>query len=690
MRVLAYALVLTLIAGAAQADEGMWTLDNFPKAAIKQQFGVDVTDAWLNKVRLSTTRLESGCTGSFISPEGLILTNHHCSLSCLAQNSTPESNLLGNGFLARARGEERQCKTQAISVLVGTEDVTAKIAAATQGLDEKAANEAQKKRQSELEDECKKSEGRNAAAFSCEAVRLYNGGQTFIYKYRRYEDVRLVFAPEQDIGAFGGDPDNFQFPRWCLDMSILRIYENGKPVRTPDHLRINFAGPQPGQPVFVSGHPGSTDRLLTLEELKTNRNVFFPFWLQRFSELRGRYIQFGKQGQEQNRIIQDVLQTLENSIKVRRKQLDALLDDRLMAQKAAEEAELRKAIAADPELRATTGSAFDDMAKAQATYRDMLVPYTYLEAGAGFNTVLYAHAKNIVRGTAEREKPNADRLREYADSSLGLLEQGLKAKTPVYPELERLKLSYSLERMREWLGPDARIVRQVMGNESPDTLAAKLVNGSKLADPEVRMALWQGGAAAVAASDDPMIVLARSVDPIARETRKRYEDQVEAPTRSAAERIARARFKIKGTGTYPDATFTLRVNPGTVQGWVENGQQVEPFTQLSRLFERATGQEPFKVPDTWMKVKGDLDLSTRYNLSTNNDIVGGNSGSPLIDAKGEVVGLMFDGNIHSISGSYWFDTEKNRAIAVHPAIIREALTKVYGADALFKEMSGKK
>ncbi|HEU4531416.1 MAG TPA: S46 family peptidase, partial [Steroidobacteraceae bacterium] len=495
--------------------------------------------------------------------------------------------------------------------------------------------------------------------------------------------------PEQDIGAFGGDPDNFQFPRWCLDMSILRIYENGKPVRTPDHLRIDFAGPQPGQPVFVAGHPGSTDRLLTLEELKTNRNAFFPFWLQRNSELRGRLIQFSKIGPEQTRITSDVLQGLENSIKVRRKQLDALLDDRLMAQKAAQEAELRKAIAADPELRAATGSAFEDMAKAQSTYRQMLVPYTFLEAGAGFNSVLYSQAKNIVRGTAERNKPNADRLREYAESSLGLLVQGLKAKTPVYPELERLKLSYSLERMREWLGPDAEIVRQVMGNESPDTLAAKLVNGSKLADPAVRMALWEGGAAAVAASDDPMIVLARSVDPTARATRKRYEDEVEAPTRSAAERIARARFKIKGTGTYPDATFTLRLNTGTVQGWVENGQQVEPFTQLSRLFERATGQPPFLVPDTWMKAKSNLDLSTRYNLSTNNDIVGGNSGSPLIDARGQIVGLMFDGNIHSISGSYWFDTEKNRAVAVHPAIMREALTKVYGADALFKEMSGK-
>lgn len=693
MRVRESALLLLLLiaGGAVQADEGMWTFDNFPKALVKQKLGVDVTDAWLDKVRLSTVRL-SGCSGSFISSEGLILTNDHCSWSCLAQLSTSDSDLLANGFLASSRDQEKRCPTQSVSVLMGTEDVTAKIAAVTSGLDDQAANAASKKELSKLEEECRQASirDRRIGELTCEAVTLYNGSQYFIYRYKRYTDARMVFAPEFAIGAFGGDPDNFQYPRWCLDMSILRVYDNGKPLRTPNYLRVNFAGPAAGDPVFIAGNPGSTDRLLTVEELKTLRDVYFPFYLTRYSELRGRYIQFGKTGAEPARIVYDKLQLLENSIKVSRKQFDALLDDDLMAAKAAKEEALRKAANADPALRTLAGSAWDDMAKAQAIYRDILVEYTLVESGAGFNTALYNHAKTLVRGAAERAKPGPERLREFADANIPKLEQALKAKTPIYPDLEKLTLSYSLERMREWLGPDAPTVRSVLGSQSPDSLAARLVDGSKLADPEVRTQLWNGGTAAIEASTDPMIVLAREIDPAARALRKRYEDQVQAPTRSASERIGKVRFAIEGTSTYPDATFTPRVNFGTVQAWTEKSVPVDPFTKLGRLFERATGQDPFRVPDSWMAVKSEFDLSTPFNFSTNHDLVGGSSGSPMIDAKGDLVGLMFDGNIHSIANSYWFDTEKSRAVAVHPAIMKEALTKVYRADALYREISAGK
>ena len=497
-----------------------------------------------------------------------------------------------------------------------------------------------------------------------------------------------MFAPEDDIAAFGGDPDNFQFPRYDLDMSLMRAYENGKLARTPNYLKVNFAGPEAGQPVFVSGHPGSTDRLMSVEQLLSVRNAFLPVWLLRYAELRGRYIQFGKNDAESLRIVQDPLNTIENSIKVRRKELDALLDDALMQSKRTEESALRAKVAADPALQALAGSAWDDMAKAQAAYRNQLLPYTFIESAAGFNSELYRYARALVRAAAERAKPNEERFREYTNSALPQLEQYLKADTPVYPSLDKLTLSFSLERMREWLGPDDALVRSVLGSESPDSLAARLVDGSKLADAKLRAQLWDGGAAAVDASNDPMIQLARKVDPEARSIRKRYEDEVEAPTRIASERIARARFKILGTSTYPDATFTLRLNFGTVQGWVEKGEPVAPFTTLKVAYDRTTGQKPFRMPPRWVERKSSLNLDTRFNLSTNNDIVGGNSGSPLINAKGELVGLMFDGNIHSISGSYWFDVEKNRAIAVDPAIMREALTKVYHADAVVKEMSG--
>jgi len=470
-------------------------------------------------------------------------------------------------------------------------------------------------------------------------------------------------------------------------MALLRAYENGKPVKPIRHLKVNFEGPKAGEFVLVSGHPGSTDRLLTVAQLQQLREAELPPSLLRSNELRGRYIQFSKTSEEARRIVDDALTGLENGIKVRRKQLDALLDESMMAQKRREEAELRAKVAADPEL-ATMGDPWADIERANAIGRNFDTELTYLEGAAGFNSRYFRLARTLVRGAAEREKPNTERLREFTDASLPRIRQQLAAPVPIYPELEKLTLSFGLERMREWLGPDHPTVRSLLAKDSPDSLAQSLIARTTLGDPEVRLALWNGGAAAIAASNDPFIQLARSIDPQARALRKRYEDEVEAPISVAEEKIARARFKLYGTNVYPDATFTLRLNYGTVQGWVEKGRPVEPFTRLSTAFERATGQPPFRIPESWERVKGSLDLSTPVNLSTNNDIVGGNSGSPLLNARGEVVGLMFDGNIHSISGSYWFDTAKNRAIAVHPAIMRKALDKVYGAKDLLRELGG--
>jgi hypothetical protein len=460
-------------------------------------------------------------------------------------------------------------------------------------------------------------------------------------------------------------------------------------VRVAQPLSINFAGAEPGELILVSGHPGSTDRLLTVSQLQRLRDTDLPTSLLRSSELRGRYIQFAKGSEANRRIVDDSLSGLENGIKVRRKLLDALLDENLMAKKQRDEAALRERVAATPSL-ATMGDPWGDIERANRVARGLTNELTFLEGGAGFNSRLFRYARTLVRAAAEREKPNGERLREFTDAALPRIEQQLKAPVPVYPELERLTLSFSLERMREWLGPDDATVRQLLRADSPDTLANKLIEGSTLADPAARLALWNGGAAAVATSTDPMIVLARQIDDRSRQIRKRYEDEVEAPVSVAETKIAKARFAIYGTQVYPDATFTLRLNFGTVQGWEEPGKIVPPYTTLATLFERATGEAPFAIPASWLAVKDQLDLSTRFNASGNNDIVGGNSGSPLLNAKGEVVGLMFDGNIHSISGSYWFDTEKNRSTAVHPAIMREALTKVYKADHLLKELQQRK
>jgi hypothetical protein len=678
-------LGLAVVPTAVHADEGMWTFDNFPAALVRERYGVDIDDAWLERVRLATVRL-AGCTGSFVSPDGLILTNHHCVASCLAQNSTRESSLLETGFIARGREGELDCPVQIADVLEKLENVTAKVQAATQGLDERAANERRRQTLTELESACETASRSSGNRLKCEAVTLYGGGQFWLYQYRRYDDVRLAFAPENAIAAFGGDPDNFQFPRWCLDFSLLRAYENGRPASTPNHLTIDFGGPTEGEPVFVSGHPGSTDRQLTVAELKTLRERILPPSLLRASELRGRYIELGKTSEAAARIVADPLFGLENSIKVQRKQLDALLDDALFAAKREEEADLRQRVSRNRSLAADIGDPWARIEEAQAKEAARWLPYEFLEAGAGFNSRLARHARSLVRGAAERPKPNSERLREFTDGFLPRLEQQLAAPVPIYPELERLTLSMSLERMREWLGPDAPVVRRLLATETPDALAARLVDGSKLADPAVRMQLWNGGQAAIDASTDPFIALARSLDAETRELRKWHEDEIEAQVEAAHEDIARARFALLGTSVYPDATFTLRLNFGSVQGWLENGMPVEPFTHLNRLFERATGQPPFAVPASWQAARASLDLTTPVNLSTNSDIVGGNSGSPLIAADGRIVGLLFDGNIHSISGAYWFDEDKNRAVAVHPAIIREALTKVYRAEALLAEL----
>ncbi len=681
-RAAAYGLALLVGASApAFADEGMWTFDHFPRATVAQRYGTNIDQAWLDRVRLATVRL-ANCTASFVSAQGLLLTNHHCVESCLAQNSTREKSLIETGFTAATRADELRCPVQIAEVLQATEDVTSKVAAALKGLDDRAAKERRRQTLVSLEQSCEDASRHSTNPLKCEAVTLYDGGQYWLYKYRRYDDVRLVFAPEDAIAAFGGDPDNFQFPRWDFDMSLLRAYENGNPAVTPNRLTIDFAGPKAGDAVFVAGHPGSTDRQLTVAELLSLRDRRLPQTLLRGSELRGRYIQFAKTSDAAERIVRDDLFGLENTIKVQRRELDALLDDDLLAAKRGEEADLRRRIQSG-----TNGpDPWERIAAAEATEQRRWLPYVFIENGGGFNSRLFRYARQLVRAAAERPKPNTQRLREYADAALPRIEQQLAAPLPIYSELERLTLSFGLERMREWLGPDDAVVRQLLTDDTPDSLAARLVDGSKLADPAVRVALWKGGRAAIDASSDPMIALAKRLDPLGRELRKWHEDEVEAVIETAHEQIALLRFAALGTSVYPDATFTLRLSFGTVRGWDENGSAVEPFTRLTRLFERATGRPPFAVPARWQGAKPVMDLSTPFNVSTDNDIVGGNSGSPLIAVDGRVVGLIFDGNIHSISGSYWFDAARNRAVAVDTAIIREGFTQVYRPKALLEEL----
>jgi hypothetical protein len=669
---------IVMLSAAAAADEGMWTFDNVPRAEIAKKYGVTLTDQWLQRLQQSVVRLETGCSASFVSPEGLVLTNHHCVASCLADLSTAQRDYVNSGFVATTRENELVCPGAEASVLAATENITAGVTAALKGVSPEKATQVRNETLTNLESQCESAAKQAGTPLSCEAVTLYQGGQYWLYKYRRYTELRLAYAPEAAVAAFGGDPDNFQFPRWCLDMALLRVYENGKPASTPSHLTIAWAGAQQGEPVFVAGHPGTTQRLLTVSQLKAQRDVQLPFWLLRFSELRGRLIQYSKTSPEAARTAKDYLDSVENSHKVRRMELSSLLDDGMMDRKIEEERKLRA-------LAKQSAGAWNEIDAAQQRYREIVVPYTWLEQAAGFNSELFGYARALLRAADERAKPNGSRLRQYTDAALPQLRAQLQARTPIYPELEEVRLSFSLERMREYLGPDHPIIKAVLGTSSPDERARELVKGSTLADPAVRMKLFEGGQRAVAASTDPMIAMARTVDAESRRLRTIYENEVDAPTRRAQQAIADARFKAYGSRVYPDATFTLRLTYGSVDGWVESGTKLPAFTQLDRLYARATGAPPFALPKAWLDAKSRLDMNSRANFVATTDIIGGNSGSPMVNARGELVGLAFDGNIHSISGSYWFDTARNRTVAVHPQFMRAGL-QVYRADALAREL----
>ena len=452
----------------AFADEGMWTFDNFPSSPVKQLYGADITPAWLDHVRLSTIRL-SNCTASFVSPEGLILTNHHCVESCLAELSSKDKSLVELGYAAADRGAELRCPAQLADVLVGSENVTDTVSKAIAGLSDTAANNARKRTLTTLEQSCEQESAKSRTGkLRCQVVTLYQGGQYFLYKYKRYDDLRLVFAPEADIASFGGDPDNFQYPRWSLDFSILRAYENDKPAVTPNYLQFNFDGPAVNQLVFVPGHPGSTARLQTRAQLEFERDLSLPVSLMRASELRGRFIQFGSTNPADERIVQAPLNSLQNAIKVRRKELDALLNPALLTNKTEAELKLRTA------AQLTGSDPWREIESASARERELYLQYTFLEIGAGFNSGLFRDARLLVRGADERTKRNTDRLREFTEASLPLMQRELFARVPVYPELEVLTLSFSLERMREWLGPDDSVVRKLLAKESPQALATRL------------------------------------------------------------------------------------------------------------------------------------------------------------------------------------------------------------------------
>jgi hypothetical protein len=662
----------------------MWTFNNFPSAKVGQAYGFSPDQKWLDHVRLSSVRLAQGCSASLVSKTGLVMTNHHCAHSCIEQLSNSERDYVQTGFYAKEEKDEVKCPDLEANQLVQITDVTERVKGALAGKDGKAFSDALKAINADIAKECSGGDDN----LRCDVVELYHGGVYNLYKYRRYQDLRLVFAPEFAIAFFGGDPDNFEFPRYDLDVSFVRIYDNGKPLdSTANYLPFAKEDAKDGDPTFVSGHPGGTSREDTVAQLEFTRDVALPSTLLYLAEQRGILEQFSDQGPEQRREADTKLFGVQNSYKAFKGQFEALVDPALIKSKHDEEAVLKAKIDADPQMKADFSGAFDNIKSATDHLRLIRDRYLQLEGRRGFDSQMFRAARALVRHAEEVNKPDGQRLSEYTDANFPALRATILSPAPVYPEFEKTTLRFSLTLLQRLLGPDDPTVKMVLGSKSPGDLAADLVDKSALKDVAVRKKLLEGGAAAIDASKDPMILFAKQVDAEARAVRKDFEENVDAPLTKNSGLLAQARFKLYGTSVDPDATFTLRLSYGAVKGYDQKGGHVTPFTLMTGAFDRATGATPFKLPESWLQAKSKINPTQKFNFCTTNDIIGGNSGSPVINKDAEVVGLIFDGNIQSLGGDFGYDGSVNRAVAVNSGALKEALAKIYHADRVVAELS---
>ena len=683
-----------LLAPASQADEGMWLFNNPPVKLLQEKYHFQPTAAWLDHVQKSSVRFDNGGSGSFVSADGLVMTNHHVGADCLGKISTKEKNYLATGFEAKTNADEPKCDDLELNVLMSIEDVTARVAGAVQpGMDGAAAEKARRAEINNIE-----KDSRDKTGLRSDVVTLYNGGLYHLYRYKRYTDVRLVFAPQKAIAFFGGDPDNFEYPRYDLDICFFRVYENDKPVHVDNFLKWSESGAAEGDLIFVSGHPGRTERADTVAHLLYQRDYAAPGALNLLRRREVMLQNYSERSAENARRAEDDLFGVQNSRKAYLGMLAGLQDPAIIGNKRDAEKELRDAVAKDPKLSQSYGDGWDQVGATIKTLIKIRDEYNLFGIGPqrraqSFNSTLFDIAIKLVRMAEETSKPNGERLREYSAAGLDSLKLQLFSEAPIYEDLETVQLADSLGMMAEVLGEDNEMVRMVLAGKSPRERAAELVHGTTLKDVAVRKRLADGGLKAIQDSNDPMIQLARLVDPESRRIRQQFEQQVDEPLRQAYGKIANAQFAVYGSSVYPDATFTLRLAFGEAKGYTEEGQQIPWATTLGGTYEHAAAhnnKEPFELPKIWNERKSQLALSTPFNFVSTADIIGGNSGSPVINRQGELVGIIFDGNIESLVLDYTYTDQVSRAVAVHSAGILEALRKIYAANRLVAELTGKK
>ena len=663
------------------ADEGMWLPGQFPKAEVQKKYGVTVTDEFLQHLQRSSVRFNNGGSGSFVSPEGLLFTNHHVGSDCIQKLSSGNHDYMSDGFYAPERGKELACPDLEVNVLVRTEDVTDRVTGAVKpAMTAAQANQARRAAMGAIEKQC--TDGR---ANRCDVVTLYSGARYHLYHYKKYTDIRLVLAPEFNIAAFGGDPDNFTYPRYCLDFALFRAYENGAPAQVKDYLNWSREGAREGELMFVTGHPGSTGRLMTMAQLEVSRDLTYPFTLKWLGSLIETLQKYSAESAEQKRAAHDVLLSAQNSFKAYTGFLRGLRDPELMKRKQAEEEAIRKAVRANPALREKYAHVWDEIAGAARENREIAKPYSLLELGAIRGSDLFRIARDTMRYAEEKGKPSSDRLKEYRDAAIPSLEQELYSPAPITPSLEVAIIADYFDLLREELGSGDPTVKAILKGRSPEAAAKQYVSTSKLTDVAERKRLVSDPQA-LRASKDGMIELARILDPAARAVRKRYEDKVEAVNTPGASALALARFAVEGDRSYPDATFTFRVAYGPATGYPSGGKQIPWTTVFDGVYKRATGSEPYALPKSWLNAKSRLKLNTPFNFVTTADTHGGNSGSPTVNTKGEIVGILFDGNIEGLPNRFVYNDVSERSVHVASQGIAEALRAVYHADAVLKEL----